>query len=80
MLTGRKVGIATHNKVYKYYSVLVFKYKYTSTWKVLKYFYKYGGWQMTNAVSHTDENQLNLACKYCQKDCQLSCIVHEAAS
>jgi len=35
---------------------------------------------MTNAVSHTDENQLNVACKYCQKDCQPSCIVHEAAS
>jgi len=33
-----------------------------------------------NAVSHTDENQLNVACKYCQKDCQPSCIVHEAAS
>jgi len=30
---------------------------------------------MTNAVSHTDENQLNLACKYCQKDCQPSCIL-----
>jgi len=35
---------------------------------------------MTNAVSHTDENQLNVACKYCQKDCQLSCVVYEAAS
>jgi len=34
---------------------------------------------MTNAVSYADESQLNFACKYCQKDCQSSCIVHQAA-